>query len=239
MSTVNMLYRTEFAIGDFIKVIIPFVGDVIDQQDEYYNLVNIITSMPIDLMAQLDEAGIDFTKINDWDLFIILFPVIAQQDTSLIFGDLDLTKFDMDRLDDGKVVLRNKENGAIIDRATHRQIANVLRKIHHLEKNRRKPANQEAKEYMLERAKEKLRRKSKRAIDSQLESLIVAMVNTEQFKYDYDSVRGITIYQFNESVKQIINKVDYEHRMNGVYAGTVDVKSLSQDDLNWLSYKKK
>ena len=63
------------------------------------------------------------------------------------------------------------------------------------------------------------------------------MVNTEQFKYNYETVRDITIYQFNESVRQIVSKVDYEHRMHGVYAGTVSVKDLSQDDLTWLSHK--
>ena len=67
--------------------------------------------------------------------------------------------------------------------------------------------------------------------------MIVALVNTEQFKYDFDGVRDLTIYQFNESARQIIKKIDYDNRMRGVYAGTVDIKDLSQDDLNWLTHK--
>lgn len=63
------------------------------------------------------------------------------------------------------------------------------------------------------------------------------MVNTQQFKYTFEGVRDLTIYQFNESVKQVIKKVDYENKMFGVYTGNLDVKKLSQDDLNWLTNK--
>ena len=64
--------------------------------------------------------------------------------------------------------------------------------------------------------------------------MIISVVNTEQFKYNYESVKSLTIYQFNESVYQIVRKVDYDNRMHGVYAGTIDAKELKQDDLTWL-----
>lgn len=194
--------------------------------------------MPIDLMVQLDDAGIDFTTLNEYDLFILLFPGLKTQDTKLILGELDLSKFEIGLSEDnGEVVLVNRADKLVIDRAIHGLIADNLRNIHHIEKDVRKPANEEAKKYIIKRARDKLRRKKNRKEDSQLETLIVAMVNTEQFKYNYETVRDISIYQFNESVRQIVTKVDYEHRMHGVYAGTVDVKDLSQDDLTWLSHK--
>lgn len=133
--------------------------------------------------------------------------------------------------------MKDEESGAVIDRVVHSQISGVLRKIHHLEKNRRKPANKEAMDYMLERARKKLKRNKNRQKESQLEPLIVAMVNAEQYKYDFEGTRELSIYQFNECVQQIVNKVDYDNRMYGVYAGTVDAKTLSQDDLNWLVHK--
>jgi hypothetical protein len=196
------------------------------------------TAMPIDLMVILDDAGIDFTKINEYELFLLLFEGIKSQDTHLIFGDLDLSGFHIaENKQNGLVVLLDEKTGIIIDRAIHGQISSVLRKIHHLEKDRRKPANPEAKEFLLKRARDKMRRKKNRVEDSQLESLIIAMVNTEQYKYDFESTKNLSIYQFNESVRQIINKVDYDNRMYGVYAGTINAKELSQDDLNWLVHK--
>lgn len=238
MPTQNFLYKKQIAINDYISIVVPTVGEIIENEDAYYSLVSVLTAMPIDMMVPLDDAGIDFTTLNDWELFILMFGGLKSQDTHLIFGDLDLSNFQLAvNEQNGTVILLDKEHDIKIDRAIQAQIANALRKIHHLEKNIRKPANEEAKKFMIERARAKQRRNRNRKEDSQLETLIVAMVNTEQYKYNFESTLGLSIFQFNESVRQIINKVDYEHRMYGVYTGTINAKELSQDELNWLKHK--
>lgn len=237
MATLNLLYKQEYAINEHIKIQIPTVGEVLDNEDDYYTMVTMLTAMPVDMMVQLDDIGVDFTAINEYELFLILFNALKDKDTSLIFGELDLKPFrSAVNPQNNTIVLRNKETGVVIDRGIQGQIASVLRKIHNLKRNNRKPANQEAR-YMLQRAREKMRRRSKRMNDSQLEELIVAMVNTEQFHYGFEGTRELSIYQFNESVRQVIKKIDYDNRMHGVYAGTVNAKELSQDDLNWLTHK--
>ncbi len=238
MSTINLLYKSRYPINEHISIEIPTVGQILDHEDDYYSVINAFTAMPIDMIVPLDDAHIDFTSLTEWDLFILMFKGIQEQDTSLILGDLDLSKFVMDvNPQNGSIILKDRSSGIVIDRAIHGKIATVLRTIHHLEKNRRKPANEEAKAYMIQRAREKARRHKHRKSVSQLESLIVAMVNSEQFKYDFEGVRNMTIYQFRESVRQVIRKNDYNNLMHGVYAGTVNVKELSQDAMNWLTSK--
>ena len=238
MATLNLLYKQEYAINEHIRIQIPTVGEVLDNEDDYYTMVTMLTAMPVDMMVQLDDIGVDFTAINEYELFLILFNALKDKDTSLIFGELDLKPFrSAVNPQNNTIVLRDKETGVVIDRGIQGRIASVLRKIHNLKRNNRKPANQEAREYMLQRAREKMRRRSKRVNDSQLEELIVAMVNTEQFHYGFEGTRELSIYQFNESVRQVIKKIDYDNRMHGVYAGTVNAKELSQDDLNWLTHK--
>lgn len=238
MATINLLYRDSYAINEGIVIRIPTVREVLQDEDNYYGLVYSLTSMPIDRMVQLDDLGIDFTQISDYDLFLLFFSAIRTQDTHLIFGDLDLSKFALAESDDGgSFVLVDTENDIVIDRRVQLQIAATLRRIHHLEKNRRRPGNKEAQDFMLQVEREKMKRQKKRSTFSNLESLIVALVNTEQFCYRYDDVLDLTIYQFNESVRQIVHKVEYDNRMRGVYAGTISAKDLSQDDLNWLVHK--
>ena len=235
MSVINLLYKREYPINEHIKIAIPTVGEIIDNEEAYYGLVSMFTAMPIDLMVQLEDNGIDFTSIDEYELFLILFPGLKEHDTHLLFGDLDLSKFEMAvNEQNGNIVLLDNENDIVIDRAIHDRIACALRKMHHLEKNIRKPANEAAKKYMLDRARAKLRRNKKRANESQLEPLIVAMVNAEPYKYDFEGTRELSIYQFNESVQQVIKKVDYNNRMYGIYAGTVSVKDVNPKDLNWL-----
>ena len=82
-----------------------------------------------------------------------------------------------------------------------------------------------------------MKRRQKKAEASQIEPLIVALVNTEQYKYDFESTRMLSIFQFNECVRQIIKKIDYDNRMRGIYAGTISAKDMKPDDLNWLTHK--
>lgn len=190
-------------------------------------------------MVQLDDAGIDFTSISSYELFLLLFPKIKEDGCRLIFGDLDLSKLEIAINDkNGTVAILDENDNVIIDRAIHAQVCQVLLKINNIEKHDKIPANAEAKKFMLERARIKqLRAMRKKSKESQLEDLIVAMVNTEQFKYGYEGVLDLTIYQFNASVYQIIKKVNYDNLMIGCYSGTVNMKELSQDSFNWLSSK--
>lgn len=235
MPTRNLLYAKELAVNEKISIVIPTIRDILSDEDGYYGLVSMLTAMPIDYMVLLDDMGLDFSAMNAYDLFLLLFPLIQSQDTSLIFGDMSLEHFTrMVNEQNGLTVLVDPVNDIVIDRAIHGQIQAALRKIHHLEKNIKRPANEDARQYMLERARIKQKRRRKKQQDSALESMIVAMVNTEQYKYDFESTLGLSIYQFNESVRQIIRKIDFDNRMIGVYAGTVDASKVDPDDLKWI-----
>ncbi len=233
----NFLYiDNEIKINDKISIHMPKVKEIVENENLYYNLVSIIVAMPIDMMVMLDDAGIDFTTINEYELFLLMFPQLKSQDTHLIFGDLDLSNFQLTINEQNEMpVLYDPENDILIDRGIYEQITFTLRKINHLKKDKRKPGNEAAKKYIIEKERKKLKRKKEQ--ESTLEPLIVSMVNTEQYKYDFAGTKELTIYQFNESVKQVIKKVDYDNKMHGVYSGTVNIKDLSSNDLNWLTHK--
>lgn len=238
MGSVNLLYKTSVDVNDKIRIRIPTVGEIIEDEDRYYSLISLLTAMPIDYMVELDDIGIDFTTINEFELFTLLSPALASLGTSTIIEGVDFGRFERAvNRENGELVLLDREDDIVIDRGVLSMIASWLRKIHGLEQDRRTPGNNESKKYMIERARKKKEREKKRKRASQLETLIVALVNTEQYKYNYETTRGLTIYQFNECVSQILHKVDYDNRMRGVYAGTVDTKHLSQDDLQWLKHK--
>lgn len=234
----SLLYEDSLRINDYLEVKIPTVREILDNEEQYYGIVSSLVATPFDMMVQLDDAGIDFTRIDDYELFLMMFQTIRTQDTSLIFGDLDLSAFEPAINEEtNMIVLIDQNTGAIIDKPIYFKIASALRKIHHLERNRKKAGNGEARRYLLERARAKLKRQRRKQYDSQLDPLIIAMVNTQEFKYNYEETKALSIFQFNESVIQIVKKVDYLNKMHGVYSGTVSVKDLKQEDLNWLTHK--
>lgn len=247
MAIQNRLYRRRYVINEHIAINVPTIGDILCQSEdedasreaEYNSIVSVWTAMPIDYMVELDDNGLDFTKMSDYELFHILFPALQSYDTSILFGDLDFSRFVRAVNDEnGEIVFIDTERDIVIDRSIYHLISKCLCDINGIHKNTKRPAGAETKRFMLERARVKRNRNKNKAVSSQLETLVTAMVCTPEFKYDYDSVKDLTIYQFNESVRQIIKKVDWDKRMIGVYAGTVNVKELADDDLNWLVHKK-
>jgi hypothetical protein len=236
----HLLFSHQVVINDYLHIEIPTVGQVIDNEDDYYSTLALVTSSPYDMMVQLDDMGIDFTEITEYELFLVMFHTIAEQDTSMLFGDLDLSKFKPVIDQSGDVLLRDSDTGYVIDIALYNDICTILRQIHGLERHIGKPVNEATKKYIIDRARKKMKRRLAKGgrEDSQLESLIVAYVNAEQTSFTFDEVRDMTIYQFNESLKQVIKKVDYNNRMHGIYSGTVSAKDMSRDDLNWLTHNK-
>ena len=231
----KLLYANRFEINDKIYVKIPTVGEVLADEDKYFETVYTTIATPYDLMVQLDDNGIDFSKISSFDLFCLLFGHLKELDTSLVFGDLDLSKFTIAiNKQNGHHVLRDEENDITIDMAIHGQICACLRKLLNIPRTDKRPGNEEARLYMLQKARKKAQRKKKQQPESQLEDLIIALVNTAEFPYDYESVKDLTIYQFYASLKQVTHKVKFDKTMIGVYAGTVQFDSLSNDERSWI-----
>ena len=235
----SLLYAKQVDITDKISIYIPTVGEVIDNQDEYFGLVSLITATPFDMMVQLDDWGIDFTTIDDFELFSILFNEIKTKDTHLLFGELNLSKFEFAvSKENGNILFRDEENDISIDKAVHLKIGRALREINFFEsKHNKRPANEEAKLYLLERNRIKQQRSLKKNKKSQLEEMIIAMVNTSEYAYDFETTRGLSIYQFYSSVRQIVKKINFDNTMIGCYAGTVSAKDLRPDQLDWLTNK--
>lgn len=231
----SLLYATSYKINEHITVKIPTVGEIKGDEDNYYSTVSLITATPYDLMAPLADVGIDFTAIDEWELFLILFRGFQDKNTSLVFENLNFTDFEIaENKENGERVLVNRATGAVIDRAIHERICNVLRKILFIDKNNKRPANDEAKEYLIEKARKKMKRRSRKAEKSPLDDFIISLVNTSEFPYNYSSVLGITIYQFNASLHQVMKKVNFDKLMIGCYAGTVDTKNMAPEELSWI-----
>ena len=126
----QLLYKSEIPINDHISVRIPTLREIISKQDDYYTLVNILTAMPIDMMVELDDLGIDFTEINDYDLFLMFFKGLESLDMSLVLTGVDVSKFELAYNEDiNMYVMIDRENDIVIDRLIHRDIAACIRKI--------------------------------------------------------------------------------------------------------------
>lgn len=224
-----------------LSVRIPTVGEILDAEDIYYGIVSSLTATPFQYMVQLDDMGIDYTQITDYELFKMLFLAYAKSDLSILFGDLNTSDFQI-HIDtqNHDQVLYSPCSDIMIDELVYHDLADAIRKINLLEKVTAKPGNEAAKKYLLEKERKKQKRDEKKPHESYLEKLVIALVNTSEFPYNYESCMNLSIYQFNQSFRQIQHKITFDNTMIGVYAGTVDTSKLNNKEyLSWISINQK
>lgn len=235
----NLLKVRNYKVNDKISVYVPTVDEIFDFGDQkYYSIVQTLVATPFDLMVELDDIGIDYETITDYQLFILMMESIAvnEDDTSILFGDLNLKGFqEAVNPQNGEKVLWSKDNDIVIDQMIALEICNAIRKIHFWEAPIGRAGNAEAKRYLIERNRKKKKRLAKKPYKSFLESMIISLVNTEEFPYNYETVMELSVYKLNASWRQIQKKKHWEQTMNGVYFGTVDTTKINLEKINWLS----
>ena len=179
----SLLKLSSVEIIPNLSIRIPTVGEILEDEQHYYSLISSLTATPFQYMVQLDDMGIDFTKITDYDLFLKLFPALAKSDMSILFGKTDFSDI---------IVRRNSENGTLflhspksdiaIDELIYSKIADSVRKINTLKKESRRPGNDEAKEFRIRLERRRQKRNASRPYEPYLEKLVVALVNRPEFK---------------------------------------------------------
>lgn len=233
----SLLKLSSVEVVPNLTVRIPTVGEILEDEFHYYNIVSSLTAVPFQYMVQLDDMGIDYTAITEYELFSMLFLGYIQSDLSILFGDLDVSDFKYQTIDNRMVIYSNKNN-IVIDEYVYSKLASTIRKINLFDKVNYKPGNEHMKKYLLEKERKKLKRNAKKPKEAYLEKLVIALVNTSDFPYDYETCMDISIYKFNQSFKQIQHRITFDNTMLGIYSGTVDTsKMINKDALSWISTK--
>lgn len=234
----GILYADHVRINDTITIRIPTVGEVWEREDEFFSAVTSIISTPYDMMVQLDDMKIDFTKIDEFELFCMMFSGLKDSGGDMLFGDLDLSAFHVGiNKKTEEMVLVDQERGIVIDKAIQSEISNVVRRILQIKKETKKPGNDEGRKYMIRIARMKQRKREREMKDkdtTQLEDMIISLVNNHEFPYDYEGAKKLTIHQMYLSLNQVAHKINYDHIMHGYYAGTVKMEDLRQSDRTWI-----
>lgn len=104
------IYRGEdFVVSDNIILHQATLGEICDFGEQgYFSLLSGITATPQSMKVQLWDMEIDYTEITPYELFYgMLYKMFPKEKTEIIFGDLDLTKFEVIKKD-GDIALYQK-----------------------------------------------------------------------------------------------------------------------------------
>lgn len=235
------IYRGEdFVISKYIKIHQPSLNEICDYgEQEYYSMIYHLTATPQTMKVQLWDIGIDYTQITPFALFYnVLYKIYPREKTSILFGDLDFTRFKAGcRHDNGEPLLFQiiADEMVVIDEFTYNMITDYLRQVHIIYKDEKIPANESTKMILIEDAREEIERNKNNEYHSQLKNLISSMINSGGFKYNHTQVWNMKINAFMDSVKRISKIKNAELLLQSGYSGFgISLKDIDKKQLDWL-----
>lgn len=232
----KMYFGEPFYINDKIVVYMPTIGDIVEfGEREYYNMVCMLTCIPSDMKSQLDDMGINYMKISDFELFMMLCKGLPQKSTKLLLGNLDLSRFDPYlNKNNNEEILYDSENDIVIDRLIYAKMINYIRKIHNIKPKVQKAANETTRKILIQLDRDRIEKAKKEPYQSQLKTLISAMMRYPGFKYKKNELKECGLYEFMDTVMGAQIYVSTTALLQGSYSGMIDTSKIDKKEFNWM-----
>ena len=233
---ISLIGRKKYTLSCGLTLHIPTIRELRGESDEdemnNFNLITPFISTPTDYMVELFESGIDFQIFDDDYLFFAsTIERYSGKNYGLIFENAGVCNWES-RTDGENVYVFDVENQIIITKEIYEELAEVLRKMYYREKNHREFCNQRALKMAVKIAKKEYERAMRDRKSSEFDNMILLMVNDGDFKYNFETVSDLTIYDFLSSFRQI-QKSDYVDKLTlGGYSGGIDLSKIPQTELD-------
>lgn len=236
-------------INDHITIKIPTVeeiwGSENNHETDYLAMSSLFIQTPTDMMIELDDMGLDWTEISEYDLFIITMNAfLANKNNTAsstmwesVFINLDHTDISLQTDKTGTDYIFVNSNGEVIfNKEIYELISETLCNILFTTKNREyaKVPEKDTRRYILDRARLKRKRrleKPNNTTSSVLDGIILFLVNHRDFKYDFETVKKLSVYDLYACYKQINKNQEVDGLMTGYWYGNVDLSKISDSKL--------
>ena len=237
-----MFFGEDYQVTDGIVISQPTIGDIMTFGEERFNQVlNPFVVNPTSLRVALWQQGKDWTEMSDYELFyqLILQLQPTPNETSMIFGDLDFSKFNLYKRQneiDGEIVedivLLNHEQNVLIDEEVYNHMSAYLRTMFNIFPKVEKAKGKTTKEWMIEG--DIMNSKSQTERKSNLLSMISFCLNHPGFKYKKSELKDLGIVEFYDSVQRLLIYESTSSLMKGMYSGFVDTSKIDKKEFDFM-----
>lgn len=211
-------------------------------ESKFFSIFWTFCSSPWDMPSMLDDMGINFMEISEWELFRSIAVGLRKETTKLIFGELDFSKMKpMERNKDGNtdVVLYDADSGLVLGEDEYKVFIAYVREMIGFEHSGKKAGNEYTRKALIIDDRKQRKRNAKKPYKSVLFDGIISLVNTEECTYDYHTIFDMTLYQFTKSFTQVQGKKSACALTQSSMSGFCDTSKIPKIDFQWTYSDKK
>ena len=234
----NVIYGEPYIINDELIINNPTIEEIYKfGEKKYWQLISAIVSRPYDAMVKLDDMGINYLKIPEYDFFIMQAIHLKSEETKILFGDFSFENLNLMPSEDGSDILLVKNNGKVVfDKISYTMMVQYIRYIHFIkEKVEYDVANEIMRKQLIKDTRRRMEREKKKnkQFESILSGIISSIVNSSGCVTTYEDTKKMHISQLYDSYMRICKILNYQQTVTGVYTGTVSYKDLDKSILDW------
>ena len=247
-----MYFGEPFDVGNGMTVLMPTVGDILrlDNSDiTFYQTLYIWIANPTTYRLMLWDNGIDWNKISDYELFLMLYKTENPDVSKMMFGNVDFQQFglfhktvqekneDGEMVDVQKVTLYSPEQDIEISEQDYTLISQYLKAAFNIYPKVEKAKGRITKEAIIEEERMNLIAKERKGEDiptSSLLPLISSCINHPGFKYNLNELREVNFVQFMDSVQRLQIYESTSALLKGAYSGFCDTSKIDKDEFNFM-----
>lgn len=231
----KLMMGVNLPIAPKIELIHPTVKQVFEiGENEYFGHISSFVATPSDLKVELDDAGINFEEINDWNLFVYRFPSFQNSIITDMIRGFDLSRAHPLVGDTGEIIIFDPVTMAVLDEAHHRILCEYIRAIHGLKRNVEIYGNEFTRKMVIEIERDTRKHKAYKAPEPFLMNYVSALINCSESKYDYQNIWDVPFYVFMDAVRRVQKVIEFKGLMSGMYSGMVDVKKIDMNKMSWI-----
>ena len=233
------LYLSEdVKIANGIVLKCPKIIDIVDYgENEYFSMAQTLCSTPSSMMVALDDMGLNYMKISDFELFMMLSQSLMPDATKLLLGDLDLTKFKPHQIKDTEEAIlvyegtEHDENPIVISSIIYDVLTTYIRKMHGFKKEFRPAGNELTRKAMIRLARQDAEVAKNKPRESFLRPIISSVKCRQGYSIDY--IKQMGIFELMDDLSRLNVIVNADAALGGMFSGFVDTKKMDKTVLNW------
>lgn len=237
-----LYFGGDFIVNEKFTIHQPSVQDILDiGENEFFSVLNVFIGNTTMYRLPLWKQGIDWNKISDFELFIMMVTTLEpNRTTKLLFGDIDFREFKIGILTNEdpekpeQKIIYNLEREIFIDENLYLFIREGLRYIFNIYPKTEYAKGKTTKQWIIQEEVDKLEQQKKDGGKEFFLPFISFCINHPGFKYKSNELKQVGIVELMDSVKQLQHTESVIALLHGVNSGFVDGSKIPEEKFNFI-----
>ena len=228
----KLYMSNDVKIANGVVLRVPTIGEIVEYgEQQYFSMASTICSTPSSMKVTLDDMKLDWMKVTDFQLFMMLCQSLPQSVTKLLLGDLDLQSLKPYPFGENEVVLSNEDHTIVINEVIYTILVEYIRKMHGFKKQVDKAGNEITKMMLIKVARDDAKKAENKPYKSFLRPLISSVKCRMGYTIEY--VKNMGIFELMDDLSRLGVIVNADAALAGSWSGMVDTKKIPKETFDW------